>query len=252
MSDIYQAPESELTTAQAPSEYGSVEKGLSGDYSLDIGAILKESWDKTSGNKGTIWLAFLIYMAVTFLVIVIAGIAGALVGVAPEAEGGSGSVLFDLVIQVVTGLVVMPLMVGIIFVGVKISIGEKANATSILSWYDKMVPLFVTYVLMSLMILIGFILLVIPGIYLSIAYTQAMPLVADKGLGPWEALETSRKTITHKWFNVFVLYIVVGMIMLASMLVFGIPLIWTLPMITIASAMVYRNAFGIEASTLAR
>lgn len=38
--------------------------------------------------------------------------------------------------------------------------------------------------------------LVLPGIYLAVSYQLSLPLVADKGLGPWEAMETSRKIVS--------------------------------------------------------
>src|ERR1044072_4306496 len=47
--------------------------------------------------------------------------------------------------------------------------------------------------------------LILPGIYLSVAYTMTMPLLAFNDLRPWAAMETSRKAITHKWFSVFFL-----------------------------------------------
>ena len=104
--------------------------------------------------------------------------------------------------------------------------------------------------LMYLMILIGFVLLIIPGIYLMIAYFMAMPLVVEKGLSPWQALEVSRKTITHRWFSVFFFSIVMTLILIISMIPLGIGVIWTAPMMMIAYGIMYRNMFGVEAATL--
>ena len=74
-------------------------------------------------------------------------------------------------------------------------------------------------------------LLLIPGIYLSIAYRLAIPLVVERGLSPWQALEASRKAISQHWFKVFGLFFVLMLIMLLSMIPLGIGLIWTLPLI---------------------
>ena len=54
---------------------------------------------------------------------------------------------------------------------------------------------------MTLMIIIGFILLVIPGIYLSFAYMFSLPLMIEKDLTAWQALEVSRKAVTRIWFR---------------------------------------------------
>jgi len=50
---------------------------------------------------------------------------------------------------------------------------------------------------------VGLILLVVPGIYLLVSYSIAIPLALDRGIGFWQALETSRRVITRRWFTVF-------------------------------------------------
>ena len=49
--------------------------------------------------------------------------------------------------------------------------------------------------------------LVIPGIYLFVAWLFSVPLVADKGLEFWSAMELSRRTVTRVWFQVFALFV---------------------------------------------
>jgi len=102
------------------------------------------------------------------------------------------------------------------------------------------------------MILLGTLLLVLPGIYLLVAYQMALPLVADKNMKPWEALETSRKAVTHKWFTFFGLYLVASIAMMVSMMLVGIPMIWLLPTFVIGSGILYRNTFGVEPASLER
>jgi hypothetical protein len=45
--------------------------------------------------------------------------------------------------------------------------------------------------------------LVLPGLYLFVAWTFSVPLVADKRLEFWSAMELSRKVVTRVWFEVF-------------------------------------------------
>ena len=104
---------------------------------------------------------------------------------------------------------------------------------------------------MYIMITIGFILLILPGIYLMVAYYMALPLVAEKGMSPWRALETSRKAVTHRWFSIFGFFIVLSFIAFVSAIPLGIGMIWTLPMMLIAYGILYRNMFGVEAATIA-
>ncbi len=45
--------------------------------------------------------------------------------------------------------------------------------------------------------------LVLPGLYLFVAWVFSVPLVADKRLEFWSAMELSRKTVTRVWFEMF-------------------------------------------------
>lgn len=47
----------------------------------------------------------------------------------------------------------------------------------------------------------GYLLLIIPGIYLQVIWCFALFLVVDKGLEPWAALEASRKAVAKNWFR---------------------------------------------------
>lgn len=63
-SDYVSLPVDTTTTAQA----GSLQRGLSGDYQLVVGDVIKEAWARASGNKGKVWIAVLMYMAVLFCI----------------------------------------------------------------------------------------------------------------------------------------------------------------------------------------
>jgi uncharacterized membrane protein len=94
--------------------------------------------------------------------------------------------------------------------------------------------------------MLGFALLIIPGIYLSIGYMMTYPLIMDKDLSPWEAMEASRKAIHHHWFQIFGLFFVMGLIFIASALPLGIGLFWSIPMGVIMTGIIYRTIFGTE------
>ena len=240
MNDIYQAPQTELTESSPVGDYGSVEKGVAGDYEFSVEGTLREAWEKTDGNKGTVWVAMLIYIAIYFVASLVVGL------VSIPLASAFGEVAAQFIAQIPLMIVIAPIAAGLMMLGVKLAVGRSAEPTSILSYYDKVVPLALTSILMTVLIMIGFMLLIVPGIYLAVAYVLATPLVADKGLSPWEALETSRKAITKKWFSVFGFMVAMSLIMMVSVLLIGIPLIWTVPMGVIAMGILYRNVFGYE------
>ena len=165
-------------------------------------------------------------------------------------DGPSFEQAYAIIEQLALALITTPIGVGLFILGMRRSANVSLSPSSVLNYFSQMLPLFYTYILMSLMIFAGLILLVLPGIYLMFAYYLALPLVAEKGLKPWQALEASRKAITHRWFSFFWLSILLTLIIFISMFPLIIGWIWTIPMSIIAYGIVYRNIFGIEQSTL--
>jgi len=250
MSDIYQTPKANLEAETSSSDnFGSIEQGIRGDYRFYISEVLNEAWEKTSGAKGTFWLAIIIYIAISIGLSIVSQIFLAIIANV-TANNETIVILFSIVFQLLFNIVLLPVGMGLVILGIRRSAGASIQAGSIMGYFSSMFRLFFTYLLLTVMILIGFLLLIIPGIYLSVAYYFALPLVAEKGLRPWEAMEISRKAISKRWFTMFFFFIILSLIIIASMIPLGIGLIWTLPMSLIAYGIIYRNMFGIRDETL--
>ena len=87
--------------------------------------------------------------------------------------------------------------------------------------------------------------LVIPGIYLGVAWMFAQLLVIDRGLDFWPALETSRKVIHANWFPAFVFLLALGGLNILGALPCYLGLFVTMPMTFIAMALAYDKMFGV-------
>jgi hypothetical protein len=251
MTNVYQAPSADLTENTVPyGGGGSLENGIAGNYEFSIGDILNEAWEKTDGAKGTIWLSILLYAVFAFVVVFILGMVLGIVGIGATAATGSiGTMIVSMIVtQIVEMAVIMPVAMGMFMIGIKRAAGAPSQATDIFGHFSKALPLLGTIVLMYILVFIGTLLLVLPGIYLMIAYWLAMPLIIEKNLGPWEALEASRKAITHHWFGFLGMGLIMTVIMIVAMIPLGIGLIWALPFMLIASGIVYRNVFGYGGS----
>jgi len=249
MSDIFEAPKSELIEpGNATTEYGSVEKAVAGDYEFSIGDVLKEGWQKTKGAKWPIHLAFFWYFLVVIAVAVLMQLA--MVTIISKLPDPNIIIAVSVGQQIVLNLIVLPIVMGIFLLGVKRSVNAPLESTSVFDYFSKTGTIFLTVLLVYVMVIIGFILLVLPGIYLSLAYFMALPLVVEKGLSPWQAMEVSRKAITKRWFSFFFFGLIIAVIMFVSMIPLGIGLIWTLPMMLICYGILYRNMFGVEGDTL--
>ena len=214
-----------------------------GDYDFGIGAVLNESWERTKGLKGSFWAAgAILFVIVLVLGAVIGGGSALLIGNGDTTAG----VLTSLIIQLVIMAVMYPFMAGILMLGIERSVDLPLSYKSVFGYFAYTLPLLGVAVLMSVLVTIGFILLIIPGIYLSLAYMFAVPLVVEKNLGIWDAMETSRKAVTSHWFKLFFLFLIMGITLMISAIPLGIGLIWTYPMMVAMMGVLYRDIFGVE------
>jgi hypothetical protein len=70
----------------------------------------------------------------------------------------------------------------------------------------------------------------IPMIYLSVSWILAYALVIDQGLGPWTALEVSRRVISRRWFSMFFLLICASILGMLGIIGLFIGVIFTIPL----------------------
>ncbi|WP_263145224.1 hypothetical protein [Pseudomonas sp. RIT-PI-AD] len=253
----YSVPSSELQDLPSPSQVPTIEEALSRGYDFRIGALIGESWRRVKGTKGIIFGGFIVMYVVAFIlmnllstVLVFTGVAGlaAMQALTQGAGLGMGVVAmgFGFMLMMTLGMALCyPFFAGIFMVGIRRAADQPVSFNEIFSHFRRSVPVIVTALLVTLLSSIGYMLFVIPGLYLSIAYILAIPLVVERGLSPWQAMEASRKAIGQHWFKVFGLLLVLTLLMSLSSLPLGIGLIWTLPLTTIALGVLYRTVFGV-------
>lgn len=247
MTDVYQAPEAELTEFTNVDGYGSVERAVLGEYEFNISDIFNEAWGKIKGNKGRFWLCLIVYYIVVMVMNAV-NFLPPLLGVQDPMLAG----LLSAATQILYIAITLPLGMGAGFIGIRIAMGAPFSPGSLFVFYPKTLKMFFTYVLMALTVILAFLLFVIPGIYLMMGYAFALFLVADKELGIWEAMEVSRKAVTKRWFAIFGFGLLLWLIIVAGMMMLFVGLIWAAPFAAVAWGIAYRNIFGVEAETLAR
>ncbi len=223
---------------------GGLEAGIAGQYSFQTGEVLSEAWEKVNGAKGAIFGGVSAMYGLSFLIMFIGGIVVSVLGL--NENGVVLAVISQLGLQLLNTSLTVVLTAGIMMMGVRWAADESINFSMLFDGIAKAKPLIIAMILQTIIVIIGFMLLIIPGIYLGVAYGLTVPLIMEKDLGPWEAMEASRKAIHHNWFQIFGLYFVMGLIFMVSTLPLGIGLIWTIPMGTIALGIVYRTIFGTE------
>jgi len=207
-------------------------------YDFEVIPLLKEAFARTYGVKWNFMGAILIY-------VIIALIAGAILEVIFPADATEYNKQIS---SFLTVPFTLPIMIGITMLGVKQAREESLDIPSVLNYFPYLFPILLSYVAMTIMLFIGFLLLILPGIYLAISYSFTYALIVDKGLGVWEAMELSRKTVTKQWLKFFGLALLAGLMIFVSALPLGVGLIWSIPTIYISYGLLYHHLFDEDES----
>ncbi|MFN2366607.1 MAG: hypothetical protein ABR523_09140 [Desulfurivibrionaceae bacterium] len=214
--------------------------GAGADYDFRIMGIIGEAWSRTSGTKGPVWAAILLALLAAAAFSIAVTSISSIIGGGPLAAGLEGAA------RLTISIAGYPFMAGLLLLAIRRSVGLPINYKLAFSCFRLMLPIVIAYILTSILTFIGFFLLVIPGIYLSVAYALVIPLIIDKEMSPWQAMEASRKGVQRHWFKVFGLYIVMSIICFISAIPMGLGLIWTVPMFFMVNGILYREVFGVN------
>lgn len=198
---------------------------------FSIGDAVGFGWKKFKEQPG-FFIAFVI--VVFFVQAVISGIEGGLEK-ADIATGLIGIVsLIGFIVSLILGLW-----------QVRISLNVADGKPGAFSDFNAIVPLIgkgiLTQLLYMVIVFVGLLLLVIPGLIWLIKYQYALYFVIDKGMKPFEALEASGKLTDGVKWQLVLFNIVIGLINLAGALLIGIGLIVSVPVSIIAAGYVYRQ-----------
>lgn len=102
----------------------------------------------------------------------------------------------------------------------------------------------VAKILTGIVVIVGLILLIVPGVIAALALMFAPYLIVDRNLGPIEAMKESvRITKGHRW-QLFLFALALGLLNILGMLAIGIGLLVTVPVSVFAVAHVYRFLEG--------
>jgi len=200
---------------------------------LDIGEIVRFAWERTRANLGQL-IVLMIVAAVAQAIP--SGIAESLQEPAPSL-----SFLFRLVALIISLLV----GIGAVRIGLKLHDGQPAAVSDLFAadW-----SLFWRYtvatILYALIVGIGLVLFVIPGVIFGVRYLFYAYFVFERGARPVEALTQSAAATQGVRWDVFLFGVVMLLLILLGALALVVGLLITIPLVYVATARAYRTLTG--------
>lgn len=138
------------------------------------------------------------------------------------------------------------LSVGMIRVALNVYAKKEATIAMLFSGQDVALRFFGAMILYGVLVMLGTILLIIPGIYLALKYMYVPFLIIDKNMGIKEAFTKSGEiTKGYKW-HLFAFGIGVNIISSIAAIPMGLGLIIALPWTVLAYVATYKILMGEE------
>lgn len=142
-----------------------------------------------------------------------------------------------------------PLIIGLVRFNAKAVAGQKGSFDDLFSGFAEFGTSWLMFIVMIVLLGVGFVLCYLPGIYLSIAWMFAWNLLADKRGSFWECLEMSRQAVTAHWGWAFLLTIVAQIIANAGLIACFVGVLATMPLYGLMLAAAYRRLFAETTAT---
>ncbi len=189
--------------------------------------------EKLSGNLGSIWKILIIALGISL------------------ASTCVLSILFNKMdadfLDSLLGILMMPLGIGTTAFFISLIENENFEAKDLFKYYHDFVKIIGVTILMGLIITLGYICFIIPGIILTLSYSLVpIILIKKPELGIVETLKYSREKMQGHKLDAFVLGLsFIGWAILGT-LTFGILYIWLYPYMQLTFTKFYLNILGEE------
>lgn len=237
-------PVAQITSGQA------LEEIIPGSEPIDVMACVKRGFDLTARNFGMILIVGLVYFAVSAIVSwmthagdVALGLhhdsithiqSGVSAGFSRYQQTGSPLAYF------IKQLISIFLSLGATRIGLNLISGKEVSVAMLFGGGRKFLPALGATILYMLMVSIGMIFLIVPGIYLAMRYGQYLTAIVDRDLGVMDSFKYSSSITTNNRMNLFLLALMAIVVILAGCLALCVGLFFAVPVIWLGWLVAYR------------
>jgi hypothetical protein len=225
-------------------------------YELPVWDTITTAWDKAYGAKKTFWAS----IAVLFVIVFTIGVAQGLTD-----SGADEKNFISIIIGTIGNIVAYFLQLGLIYMGINRAIDRPIHykmlfrtfnlplALNIVGLYTLQVLLFLAPVVIAALgvflisgpsTVLGVLLCVVAFIAFAILMVRlslCMAYILDANSTPLTSIKQSIRATTGNFWNLVAVFLIQFLIILVSIIPFGLGLIWTLPFGFICYGTVYQR-----------
>jgi len=202
---------------------------------FSVGALVKAGW---RSMKDHVW--FFIGFLILYLLIpaIPYGVAGWYYGYTFESQLPP---IAHISVAIVHAVLAITVIMGLLKVALALSVNEKVKWGYLFNCFPKVITFFLAELFYLIIVAVGLVLLVFPGVIWGVRYVFFGFFIVDKGVGPIEALKLSAAATKGAKWDVFALILVTYVIELIGLLCLVVGLFAAIPTVVIARAIAYRK-----------
>lgn len=189
--------------------------------------LIKQSWEIVKKNAkfvAILMVAFVIYQIVQGAV-----------------QGFFGEGLLASLVSLGFTVLTLFFQIGFIKIILKLIDGHKAEISELWAYPQYLLRMIGATIVYTIIVVIGFILLIIPGIYLALRLQFYSYYIVDKNAGAMDSLRMSWKATDKNVINIFLFMLLILGLNILGALALLVGLLITIPVSIIAVSLLYRK-----------
>jgi hypothetical protein len=246
------APRDSGNPFQSPSiastqpEWGAARRGFE-PTRIELGTVVDQGWRIYKDNFGLLAASGLIVLAIPMFLgfgIVMLGVV--VFGVDPAADNQVKLQAINAVQNLISNIVQTFLTLGMVRLTLNMARHERASIADVFSAGGRLLVLtIVTNIVIGISMLLGFLLCIVPGIWIGLTLCLTWYMLLDQNVGMLDALKYSaRATRGNKWVLLGLFLVSLGLMMLVGLPTCGIGMIFVYPFFMLLLTVAYLGATG--------
>lgn len=218
----------------------NLEQGLKGQYKFDVGTMLKQAWHACVSPNPVFILTLILCFVVVYLVQSTLTPGFSLTLEQSAEPQGIQSTLANVLATALTA----PLWAALDMMGLHNACGMRPRSRDMLRYFKVFLPVALLAIINNLLIQMGLLLLVVPGLYIAVATSFTFMIMLTFRVSAWQAIVLSTKAVHKRWFDVFGIMLLMTLVLfIGAVTVIG--LVWTIPLFYTVKGYMFRCMFEV-------